>query len=157
MGGLNTVPTDPERVRASDGPKRGIRKSDSALSRFMQDRHKRMSRMLGYTLTLAEPDAWGKFSVVCRARLTACERAALAVAALGSLPDDYALETAAAALGATGDPLPPFLGGMEDARHWASWATENELKAYALACFEAMKPNAQAAFFHHISTVEVAA
>lgn len=157
MGGLTTVPADQERAPAPEAPKARNRKGDSILSRFMQDRHKRMSRMLGYTLTMGEPEAWGGFSVVCRARLTICERAGLAVAALRSLPDDYQLETAAAALGAMGDPLPPFLGGMEDARHWASWATENELKAYALACFEAMAPRDKAAFFRHISTVEVAA
>ena len=163
MGGLSTVPSDQERAPAEsaeiqrDRGDSDRRKRGNILPQFMQDRHKRVSRMLGYTLVLGEPDAWGGFSVVCRARLTICERAGLAVAALRSLPDDYALETAAAALGAMGDPLPPFLGGMEDARHWASWATENELKAYALACFEAMAPRDKAAFFRHISTVEVAA
>jgi hypothetical protein len=163
MSGLITVPTDQERSLAEIAePQRDRRASGhlnrgSALSKLMQDRHKRVSRMLGYTLVLGEPDAWGDFSVVCRARLTLCERAGLALAALGSLPDDYMLETAAAALGATGDPLPAFLGGMDDARDWASWATESERKAYALACFEAMAPRDQAAFFRHISTVEVAA
>lgn len=129
----------------------------SILSQLMQDRHKRVSRTLGYTLVSGEPHAWAGFSVVCRARLTIFERAGLAVAALGSLPEDCALETAAAAFGATGDPLPPFLGGMADARDWASMATDSELKAYALACFEAMAPRDQAAFFRHISTTEVAA
>ena len=113
--------------------------------------------MLGYTLTLGTPEAWGGFSVVARARLTACERAGLAVAALGSLSEQEAIAAAASLLGAAGDPLPPFLGGMEDARTWANWATVNELKAYALAAFEAMPPSDQAAFFQHISTLEVAA
>lgn len=116
-----------------------------------------MSRMLGYTLSIGEAEAWGGFSTVCRARLTVCERAGMAVAALRSLPDEYALETAAAALGSQCGPLPPFLGGMEDARFWASYATRQELKAYGLACFEAMAPQDQAAFFRHISTIEVAA
>ena len=123
----------------------------------MKPEHKRMSRMLGYTLMIGEPEAWGGFSVVCRARLTVCERAGLAVAALRSLPDDCALDTAATAIGSMGDPLPPFLGGMEDARWWASYSTRQELKAYALACFEAMAPQDQAAFVRHISNIEVAA
>jgi len=127
----------------------------SKLSQHMLDRHKRMSRMLGYTLHLGEAGDWAGLSTVCRARLTVCERAGLAVAALRSLPDDYQMETAIAALGAMGDPLPAFLGGMEDARHWASYATRKELKAYALACFEAMAPRDQEAFYRRISTVEV--
>lgn len=114
-----------------------------------------MSRMLGYTLTLGEPEAWGGFSVVARARLTVNERAALAVAALLSLPDTHVADTAATVLGAAGDPLPAFLGGMDDARFWASIASENELKAYALACFEAMTRKDQAALYQHISAVEV--
>lgn len=150
MGGLNTVPTDHERASAPRTPAPGF-------SQFMQDRHKRVVRMLGYALHLGEPDAWGAFHVVCHHRLTVFERAGLSVSALRSLPDGHALETAAAALGATGGPLPPFLGGMEDARHWASLATDRELKAYALACFEAMSPRDQNAFFRHISTIEVAA
>lgn len=129
----------------------------SILSQYMQDRHKRASRMLGLTLAQADPRAWGPFSTVCRARLTLCERAGLAVAALRSMPDDCALETAAAALGAIGSPAPAFLGGMDDARTWASWASPEELKAYALAAFEAMPKKEQNAFFRHISTIEVAA
>lgn len=129
----------------------------SVLSQFMQDRHKRASRMLGFTLVQGSPDAWGPFSTVCRARLTLRERAGLAVAALRSMPDDCALETAAAALGAVGSPAPAFLGGMDDARTWAAWASPAELKAYALAAFEAMSQKDQSAFFRHISTIEVAA
>ena len=56
-----------------------------------------------------------------------------------------------------GDPLPPFLGGMDDARFWASYATRQELNAFSLACFEAMAPQDHAAFFRHISDIEVAA
>lgn len=163
MVGLSTVPSNQKRapaesadIRRDDGSSER-RKRGSTLSAFMQDRHKRMSRALGYTLVLGEPEAWGGFSVLCRARLTVCERAGLALAALRSLPDDCALETAAAALGAMGEPLPPFLAGMEDAHHWASWATENELKAYALASFEAMRPRDRAAFFRHITRLKVTA
>ena len=153
MGISNTVPTDQERALV-----KGARKSgNSMFARLIKDQHKRMSRMLGYTLFISDPEAWGGFSTVCRARLTVFERAALAVAALRSLPDTYALDTAAAVMGAAGEPLPAFLGGMEDARSWASFATPSELKAYGLACFEAMAPRDKAAFFRQISTVEVTA
>jgi len=116
-----------------------------------------MSRVLGYCLTLATADAWASFSLIAKARLSVVERAALTFALLKSLDLETAGETAAAALKHAGAPLPAFLGGMDDARSWASWASETELKAYALASFEAMPPKAQAAFFQHISTMEVAA
>lgn len=119
--------------------------------------HKRMSRLLGYCLTLASVDAWLSFSLIARVRLSAIERGALAYALLKSLDRDTAEMTAAAVIGQGGDPLPPFLGGMDDARQWASWASPQELKAYALAAFEAMPPKDQAAFHRHISTMEVAA
>lgn len=162
MGGLNTVVADQERALAAGGQKAAPQgatasKGGSALSAYMHSDHKRMSKMLGYCLVLDTPDAWGGFSVVARARMTLKERAALVVAALGSLPYQHAIETVSTVFGAAGDPLPPFLGGMEDARHWAGWASPNELKAYALAAFEAMPSQDKAAFFRHISTIEVAA
>lgn len=162
MGGLSTVLADPERVLASSGrnaTKQGASavKGGNPISAYMHPNHKRMSKVLGYCLVLGDPDAWGGFSVVARARMTHEERAALVVAALGSLPYQHALETVATVFGAAGDPLPPFLGGMEDARHWAGWASPNELKAYALAAFEAMPTQDRAAFFRHISTIEVTA
>ncbi|MTD99257.1 hypothetical protein GIY56_03030 [Paracoccus sp. YIM 132242] len=49
-----------------------------------------------------------------------------------------------------GDPLSPFMGIMASARDWASWASRAELKAYALACYEAMSGRDQAAFLGHI-------
>jgi len=39
---------------------------------------------------------------------------------------------------------------MTDARAWADFATPRELKAYALACFEKMRPKVQAAFLAHV-------
>ncbi|SNR59083.1 hypothetical protein SAMN06265378_110112 [Paracoccus sediminis] len=49
-----------------------------------------------------------------------------------------------------GDPLPPFLGIMASAHDWAAWACRAELKAYTLACYEAMNPRDQAAFLGHL-------
>ena len=108
--------------------------------------HARMCRMLGYCLSLETPDAWNGFSFVASLRLTLNERAALAVAALNSLEPDEAEMTAAAVVGSAGAPLPPFLGGMDEARIWASYANRAELKAYTLAAFEAMPAKDQAAF-----------
>lgn len=39
-----------------------------------------------------------------------------------------------------GQPIPPLMGYMDEARHWASWANRNEIKAYAAACIERMNP-----------------
>lgn len=49
-----------------------------------------------------------------------------------------------------GSPLPVFLCAMDDARWWASLAAPHELKAYALACFEAMRPKVQTAFLTYV-------
>lgn len=49
------------------------------------------------------------------------------------------------------------LEGMKAARDWAESASRNDLKAYALAAFEAMTAEDRAAFVQHISKVEKAA
>ena len=78
-------------------------------------------------------------------------RVVLAFAALASLdPDDAAL-TAEAVIGAAGSPLPTFLAPLDDARFWASLANRQELKAYALASYEAMRPGDQAAFLRYVN------
>ena len=112
----------------------------------MKAEHKRMSRMLGYCLTLSNPDGWRAFGFVAEARLTRNERAALAFTVLNTLEPDEAEMTAAAAIQAAGAPLPPFLGGMEEARDWAACAVRSELKAYALAAFEALRDTDKVAF-----------
>lgn len=149
MNGLSTVPSDHECARTGH---KGFRK----IADLIKAEHKRTAKVLGYTLTLGDAASYGKLSVIARKNLTLPERGGLACAFLGSLPDDCAVQAAATALGRVGAPLPPFLGGMEEARGWAIWATERELKAYALACYEALPPREQAAFFHHINTVKVA-
>lgn len=116
-----------------------------------------MSRMLGYCLALDSAAAWSGSSIVAAVRLTETERVALALAALNSLTLDQAEITAGASIDAAGSPLPPFLGGMDEARFWASYAIRSELKAYALASFEAMSATDQAAFLRHIGDQEAAA
>ena len=65
--------------------------------------------------------------------------------------------TAAASIGSAGAPLPPFLGAMDEARFWASYASRSELKAYALASFEALSAKDKAAFFQHLNLKDAAA
>ncbi len=116
----------------------------------MKPAHKRMSRMLGYCLTLGTAEAWAGFSLAAAVRLDATERAALGFATLNSLDAEQARMTAAASLGAAGEPLPPFLGAMDEARDWAAWATPTELDAYCLAAFQRMAPDRQAAFLRFV-------
>lgn len=49
-----------------------------------------------------------------------------------------------------GAPLPVWVNALDDARWWASLATEIELKAFALAAFEALRPKARLAFLSHV-------
>lgn len=133
------------------------RKSGNIIARVMAPQHKQMSRLLGYSLLLGTSEAWQSFGYVAAVRLTTHERAFMAAVLLATLDLDMVEDIAATAVGAAGDPLPPFLGGMADARAWAEWASPAEIKAYGLACFEAMAPKDQAGFYRHISTVEVAA
>lgn len=116
-----------------------------------------MARELGYALTLRRTYGWQSFTDLAATRLADTERAALAFAALQSLSPQLAELTAAHALGTAGCPLPPFLGGMDEARLWAACATTKERKAVALAAFEAMTPRDRAAFLHHVSQKELAA
>ncbi|MEM1149839.1 MAG: hypothetical protein AAGI03_04680 [Pseudomonadota bacterium] len=132
-------------------------KRRSILARFIKPTHKRLSKVLGYALTLASGKGWQTFSAIAAAYLSDQERVSLAFAALRSLDPDLAEQTAAAALKAAGSPLPPFLGGLEDARQWASIATPAELKAHGVATHEAMSLRDKAAFFKHISEVEIVA
>lgn len=54
----------------------------------------------------------------------------------------------------TDDPKRSGREAMRAAREWAACATRDELKAYALAAFEAMAPEDQAKFWFHISEVD---
>ncbi|WP_138058735.1 hypothetical protein [Sulfitobacter pontiacus] len=49
-----------------------------------------------------------------------------------------------------GYPIPTFLSVMSDARWWASIASRDERKAYALAAFEALAISDQSAFLEYV-------
>ncbi|MCL4068222.1 hypothetical protein M3484_16750 [Pseudomonas sp. GX19020] len=50
-----------------------------------------------------------------------------------------------------GRPVPPLMNAMDEARNWAAMASLFEIKAYALACYNAMPPKDQAAFLVYVS------
>jgi len=47
-------------------------------------------------------------------------------------------------------PVPALLGIMPEARLWAAAACRSQLKCYAFAAFEAMRPADQAAFLRAV-------
>ncbi len=102
--------------------------------------------MLVYALTLGVVSSWLGAVRVWAIRLTVGERQALATAALGTLPEDEAHEVAEAFLRPFCGPIPPFLNAMDEARHWAGWASEVERKAAMAACWEALSESDRAAF-----------
>ncbi len=123
----------------------------SAMSAFAHDRHKRVARTLGFALTLHDGPAWAAFTAIAAARLTVAERAAMAGAALLALDPDEAEGVIQHLFTGAGYPLPALLAPLPEARIWAAAANQSELKAYALAAFEAMPTRGQSAFCRHIT------
>lgn len=125
--------------------------SDGSPDFKISDCHYRMASCLITALTVSDSGGWSTFTDDVQAHLLDYERAALAEAALRAIPYDDALSVALEVIGAAGRPLPACLGGMSTARNWAWAATHHELKAYALASFEALPPAEQAAFLNHVN------
>jgi hypothetical protein len=117
------------------------------ISQQIPDNIKRVSRSLGYTLWLDTFEDWDGLSLILRARLTDRQRAALAFIALKALDYDQAVMAAEAALSeGAGQPIAPLFNHMDESAFWADMATPDELDAYALASFNRMAPQRQAAF-----------
>lgn len=55
-----------------------------------------------------------------------------------------------------GMPIAPLIGVMDEASFWADLATQDELKAYTLACFTRLTPRNQAAFLGYVGGVAAA-
>ena len=53
-----------------------------------------------------------------------------------------------------GMPIAPLIGVMDEAGFWADLATQDELKAYTLACFTRMTPRNKAAFLGYIGGLQ---
>lgn len=116
----------------------------------LKEEHARVTRTLGYVLTLGSRDAWWGLRTVLVARLALTERAALAFVALKTLPRDTAEETAEAVLfDGAGQPHAPLFGFMNQAAFWADFAEPKELEAYCLASFNAMPRGRQKAFLEY--------
>ena len=64
--------------------------------------------------------------------------------------DAVVILTAALADLSSGAPLPLFTAALDEARWWASFTTPHELKAYLLACFEALNPEVRVAFLRYV-------
>ncbi|KKL88532.1 hypothetical protein LCGC14_1923740 [marine sediment metagenome] len=127
------------------------------MARYGKSAHKAVSRMIGYTLTLGDTDAFFALSDLLSLRLSDFERAGLAYAALMALSPEHRELAVQAAYSGADTPCPTLLHPMAEARAWASIASRSELKAHALAAFERMPADEQAAFFQHIREIEVAA
>ncbi len=120
-------------------------------------RHRAVAAALAAVLSLDEGEvaAWADLAVILRARLTERERALIANAFLRSLDPEIREGVASIALRGDrpdiGDPLPSFGNVLEDARFWASKASRRELKAYALAAFEALPQRDRRNFIAHVT------
>ena len=109
-----------------------------------------------FALAIGDKDGWEAWRAVVCARLTLNERVLLGWYALTAMDGDTAVRLVDAALPhlqpppteALGLPLPPLVseGLLDDARWWAARAPAEEIRAYALACFERMSPSDRAQF-----------
>lgn len=122
---------------------------------LIKDRHKRASRTLGFALTLNDAKAWQGASFVFTKRLHQGELAGLAFASLRALePANREPVFCLAHWGktqSTETPPHPSLNPLSDARLWASNASREQVKAFALASFEAMSLRDRVAFLAHIA------
>lgn len=120
-------------------------------SEHIPSRINRVAHSVSRALTLGTNiETWLGVALIFRARLTPQERAALAVSALRSLEPSDAAQVFEFACPSAG--YPSTLDNlMRDARWWASFATEDELKAYSVAIHESMTPDDQANFLRWAS------
>lgn len=113
--------------------------------------HTRASKMLGYALTLNDPDTWLGTIQVFKARLSDTELAALSYVTQKAQAPGDALMTAEAVFGRFGTPVPPLISAMDEAAHWADWASPCYVKACVLAGFNRMSSKDQLAFLDYVN------
>jgi hypothetical protein len=127
------------------------------LSKYMPDAYKRVARTVGYSLHLADADAWHGLTVVLTARLTQKERAAMAWAVLRSLTPDQVVAVAETVLPeGSSAPIAPLFNHMDEAAFWADMAEPEALEAYCLASFNAMPAPRKSAFLEFVQGRAVA-
>ncbi|WP_306114187.1 MULTISPECIES: hypothetical protein [unclassified Roseovarius] len=127
-------------------------RSTSHFSAAVSEEHRKAAKVLGFALHLGDFNSWVKLSGVWSVRLKDEERAAIAYAALKSLPPHQAELTAGAVLPeGAGMPQVALFSEMDQAAHWADLASEEELDAYCLAAFNRMHADRQLAFLDHVT------
>jgi hypothetical protein len=127
------------------------------LSEYMPDAYKRVARTVGYSLLLADADAWHGLTIVLTARLTPEQRATMAWSVLQSLTPDQVIEVAETVLPqGVGQPIAPLFNHMDEAAFWADMAEPEALEAYCLASFNAMPASRKSAFLEFVQGRAVA-
>lgn len=102
--------------------------------------------------TGANVDTIGIVHLDYRKRAEAATSLCLAIGNCDPLDACEIMEAALIDLSA-GQPRPPLMSVMDEATDWADFATTAELKAYALACFNRMKPADRSAFLAYVGRV----
>jgi hypothetical protein len=122
------------------------------LSKYMPDAHKRVARMIGYTLLQGgDADNWHGLTVVLTARLTPQERVAMAWAVLRSLTPEQVVDVAQTVLpDGVGAPIAPLFNHMDEAASWGDMAEPEAHEAYCLVGFNAMPAKRKAAFLDFV-------
>ncbi len=114
--------------------------------------HKSAARALGFALTLGDFDAWAETRFIWGARLKPAEIGAMAYTCLTAIEPETAWDVVETALGTAGRPLPPFMYLSSEAAFWASVAAPDELRAFALASFNAMNVRDQSDFLGYVQS-----
>ena len=89
---------------------------------------------------------WPDVSAMWSRCLSADTRAKLALTALDACDDDHAYSIAEHVLGGAEQPQASFISHMDQAAFWADMASKDELKAYAVACFNRLPMSERSAF-----------
>lgn len=113
------------------------------------ERHQRLAQALYVALTY---DEWIRVSESASADLTPRETYCAAAALIASMNTYDAYELLRSFRTAVGAPANvAFETPMKDARHWAEMANRDELKCYAMACWESMEQRDRDAFLKKVS------
>ena len=114
------------------------------------DRRDKALVQIRNALMLEDPYILAESSTVLAKFLTEQELLSLGFSVLKALPYEIALECAQSVLEGAGPPVsvPDFLEGdeIEDAKYWTTWASQKELKAYAMQAFITMPPKVRKSF-----------
>lgn len=97
-------------------------------------------------LAAGDPRLWVECAGVWSAWMSISERMGLFASLARSLPPDVVAELAVAVVGGAGHPLPSYLAPGEEAQLWVGIANAQEVRAYTLAGFLALRPDDRRAF-----------